>query len=95
MGWGLQIRTTRGISDLSDIKAIRKVWDSGRRTAASDSITLAAGTLPGGPYIIGVEVADRRNPPSVSVSGQTVTWTGVSSNDNSPSNDFVISLYKI
>lgn len=95
MAFGFRILTTRGYSDLSDIRAIRRVWTSGRRTAVSNTLTLAAGTLPGGPYLVGVDVADRRNAPNVEVSGQLVSWTGVTNAQQGPSQDFVINIYKI
>ena len=95
MAYGVMIRTTRGMSDLGDIRALREVWRSPLITTQSGSLSIPAGISTGA--IVGIGVNDNREPPNVAVGTNSVTWTsGANTNiGEQPSVNFRISLYKV
>ena len=85
MPFGIQVRTTSGMSDLGDIDSIRLIYTT-NRTALSGSISRSFPS-----NAIGFSIArDGKQPPTV-----TVTTTGLSWAEDSeePSSNFTIQVF--
>lgn len=92
MPFSIQVRTTAGLSDLSNIDSVRVKWKA-RRTTTTGSVTVPVGI--NNSDIAFADVNDGGMPPNLIVSSadNTITWTqGNANSTRDPSSDFVIML---
>lgn len=94
MAFGFRIATTKGMSDLSDIRSLRMVW-SGSFNTVSGSTALPTGMGTGS--IVSVEVHDDKEEPNITLASNSLSWSSGANTTygQSPSTNFTISLYRI